>query len=115
MAARRAGQAVWFQIYLNRDRAASEKLLAKVTDLGANAIIFTVDVAWQSKRTRDRRGKANVAAPIATTEPDDNADGKKDKPKGKPSGGAGVSQAISGFQDPYLVWDDIDFIRVSSV
>lgn len=99
MEAREAGQKVWFQIYLNRDRAASEKLLKKVTDLGAAAIIFTVDVAWQSKRTRDRRLKAHVAAPIAG-------------PGKSGAQAAGVSAAISGYQDPRLVWDDIKFIRV---
>lgn len=106
MEAREEGQKVWFQIYLNRDRKKSEELLAKVTQLGAAAVIFTVDVAWQSKRTRDRRSKAIVAAPNPTSS-------GSDKP-GKGTAGAqnaGVSQAISGFQDPHLIWDDIDFIR----
>lgn len=114
MAAREAGQKVWFQIYLNRNRAASERLLEKVTKLGAAAVIFTVDVAWQSKRTRDVRGKAAVAAPIPTTEVDQPA--VKDTGKGKGRSGkqgAGVSSAISGYQDTHLVWDDIKFIRVS--
>lgn len=106
MAAREAGQKVWFQIYLNRDRAASERLLERVTSLGASAIIFTVDVAWQSKRTRDVRGKAAVAAPITTTESDKPGKGTSGKQN------AGVSSAISGYQDSHLVWDDIDFIRV---
>lgn len=105
MAAREAGQKVWFQIYLNRDRAASERLLEKVTNLGAAAVIFTVDVAWQSKRTRDRRLKADVAPPIASTD-------KGGKTGVSGSQGAGVSAAISGYQDPKLVWEDIKFIRV---
>ena len=57
MAARKEGQKVMFQIYLNKDRKASEALLKKVTDLGAAAIIFTVDAAYRSKRTRDVRAK----------------------------------------------------------
>ncbi|KAL7419080.1 hypothetical protein Q5752_005916 [Cryptotrichosporon argae] len=109
MAAREEGQKVWFQIYLNKDRKASEALLRKVTALGAAAVIFTVDVAWQSKRTRDVRAKTTVAAPIETT------GGDKDKGTGGKTGASkaplGVSQAISGFQDTHLVWDDIDFIR----
>ena len=48
------------QIYINKDRKASEALLKKVTDLGAAAIIFTVDAAYQSKRTRDVRAKLAV-------------------------------------------------------
>ena len=78
MAARKEGQKVIFQvggmatrlfvfsadtaqIYLNKDRKASEALLQKVTDLGASAIMFTVDAAWRSKRTRDVRAKSTAA------------------------------------------------------
>ena len=57
MAARNEGQKVMFQIYLNKDRSASETLLKKVTDLGAAAIIFTVDTPYRSKRTMDVRAK----------------------------------------------------------
>ena len=57
MAARTEGQKVMFQIYLNKDRSASEALLKKVTDLGAAAIIFTVDTPYRSKRTMDVRAK----------------------------------------------------------
>jgi len=114
MAARQPGQPVWFQIYLNRDRKASEKLLEKVTNAGATAVIFTVDVAWQSKRTRDRRAKASVAPPNGG---DENKGDAKDKAVRGTAGqqGAGVSQAISGYQDPHLIWEDIDFIRVSQL
>jgi L-lactate dehydrogenase (cytochrome) len=78
MEARKEGQKVFFQvsrnfyiitisavvadaqIYLNKDRKASEVLLEKVTKLGAAAVIFTVDTAWKSKRTRDVRAKTTV-------------------------------------------------------
>jgi len=53
-------QLISHQIYLNKDRKASEALLEKVTKLGASAIMFTVDAAWRSKRTRDVRAKTAV-------------------------------------------------------
>ncbi|KAK8858938.1 hypothetical protein IAR55_003169 [Kwoniella newhampshirensis] len=99
MSARKAGQQVMFQIYLNKDRSASVALLEKVTKLGASAIIFTVDTAWRSKRTRDVRAKAQVAPPPSS-------DGQQ-----KSKTPLGVSQAISGYQDTNLTWGDIDFIR----
>ncbi|OWZ44500.1 L-mandelate dehydrogenase [Cryptococcus neoformans Tu259-1] len=99
MTARKDGQPVMFQIYLNKDRAASIALLKKVTALGANAIIFTVDTAWRSKRTMDVRAKAQVAPP-----PSSSGQQKSASP-------LGVSQAISGYQDTNLTWKDIDFIR----
>ncbi|WWD17560.1 hypothetical protein CI109_102001 [Kwoniella shandongensis] len=99
MAARKEGQEVMFQIYLNKDRSASVALLEKVTRLGASAIIFTVDTPWRSKRTRDVRAKAQVAPPP-------NSEGQQ-----KSKAPLGVSQAISGYQDTNLTWGDIDFIR----
>ncbi|WVQ73082.1 hypothetical protein IAR50_002645 [Cryptococcus sp. DSM 104548] len=101
MSARKAGQHVMFQIYLNKDRAASITLLEKVTRLGADAIIFTVDTAWKSKRTRDVRAKADVAPP-----PNSGEGGPKTS-----KSPLGVSAAISGFQDTNLTWKDIEFIR----
>lgn len=98
--AREEGQKVWFQIYLNKDRERSVELLKKVEDEGVAAVIFTVDVAWQSKRTLDRRAKTALEPPPSNT----------GSQKGEQ--GAGVAAAISGYQDTHLVWDDIDFIRV---
>ncbi|WVW83603.1 hypothetical protein I302_105624 [Kwoniella bestiolae CBS 10118] len=99
MSSRQAGQQVMFQIYLNKDRKASEALLHKVTELGASAIIFTVDTPWRSKRTRDVRAKTAVAPP-----PSSDGQTKSKSP-------LGVSQAISGYQDTNLTWSDIGFIR----
>lgn len=76
-----------------------------MTDYKAAAVIFTVDTAWKSKRTRDVRAKAIVEAPIKETE------GTKGGGRGSKAP-MGVSQAISGYQDTNLTWGDIDFIRV---
>lgn len=92
------------QLYLNRDRPASERLLKKVEDLGCTGIMFTVDAAAASKRTLDQRTKAVLDTPPASaSEP--GQDGKREKKAG------GVAQAISGYQDENLVWEDINFIR----
>lgn len=76
-----------------------------MTDLGASAIIFTVDTAWQSKRTRDVRAKTHIEAPIK-----DSSVGASGSPSKAP---LGIGKAISGYQDTNLTWGDIDFIRVS--
>jgi L-lactate dehydrogenase (cytochrome) len=82
------------KLYLNKDRQASARLLQKVEALGCQAIMFTVDAAAASKRTLDQRTKVS--------------DSTDDDPSGAP---LGVSQAISGYQDDNLVWEDIKFIR----
>ncbi|VUC30166.1 unnamed protein product [Clonostachys rosea] len=84
------------QLYLNRDRSASAALLKKVENLGAKAIVFTVDMAWDSKRTLDVRAKAGASMPSTIPH-------KKN--------GGGVAQAIGGYQDRNLTWKDISFIR----
>ena len=66
--------------------------------------MFTVDAASRSKRTLDQRTKGVSAAPPPSA---------KEQGSGgqKPAKAAGISQAISGYQDDNLVWDDINFIR----
>ncbi|OXG35145.1 L-mandelate dehydrogenase [Cryptococcus neoformans Bt120] len=101
MEAREEGQKVIYQIYLNKDRKASEILLQKVEKLKPAAVMFTVDVPWQSKRTMDTRAKNTVNPPIKDT-----AAGDK-----KSRAPLGVSEAIGGYQDRDLSWEDIAFIR----
>ena len=101
--ARQEGQPLIFQLYLNKDRSASSALVERVTQLGANAIILTVDVCWQSKRTLDVREKlkevSDSPAPKSITAP---AASPKEK---------SVSEQISGYQATNLTWDDIRFVR----
>jgi hypothetical protein len=95
------------KLYLNKDRQKSEELLQKVERLGASAIVFTVDVMMQTKRTLDVRTKhlAKKPAPAQAS--------KDDKVADPPEFKAGVSQAISGYQDFNMTWGDLDLIRVS--
>ncbi|KAL1606607.1 hypothetical protein SLS60_004012 [Paraconiothyrium brasiliense] len=101
--ARLEGQPLVFQLYLNKDRSASSALIERVTQLGASAIILTVDVCWQSKRTLDVRGKLremnDTHTHISPTAPVARAEEKS------------VSEVISGYQDSNLTWSDIGFVR----
>ncbi|KAJ9093821.1 hypothetical protein QFC20_007034 [Naganishia adeliensis] len=90
-----------FQIYLNKDRSASERLLKKVEDLGCKAIMFTVDAPVSGNRTMDIRAKGVVEQAPPSAKDD----------KNKSAAPVGIAQAISGYQDDNLVWDDIAFIR----
>ncbi|OSS52567.1 hypothetical protein B5807_02203 [Epicoccum nigrum] len=101
--ARQDGQPLIFQLYLNKDRSASSALVERVTQLGASAIILTVDVCWQSKRTLDVREKlkevSDSPTPKSITAP---TAGPKEK---------SVSEQISGYQATNLTWNDIGFVR----
>lgn len=47
------------QLYVNRDRKASEVLIKQVDKEGFKGIIFTVDAAVAGKRELDQRSKGN--------------------------------------------------------
>ncbi|KAG9035947.1 Cytochrome b2, mitochondrial precursor [Tulasnella sp. JGI-2019a] len=96
-AARKPNQPLMFQIYLDRHRPNSERLLRRVERDGYKAIMLTVDSAVPGKRERDQRAKGDFQAPATS-----GADGQ---------GALGVAQAISGYQDPDISWDDIAWIR----
>ncbi|KAL4874295.1 L-mandelate dehydrogenase [Aspergillus karnatakaensis] len=107
-------QPLMFQLYLNKDRKASADLLRKVEKLGAKAIVFTVDVAWESKRTLDVRAKAGpiLGTPANSSTNSSSASSSSSSGRARPQRKeAGVAQAIGGYQDRNLTWKDISFIR----
>lgn len=81
--------AVVYQLYVNRDRAASEKILRKIELAGVDAIMLTVDAPVMGKRERDMRAKGEEVKVGGDT--------------GTSGAGAGVAAAISGYIDPNLV------------
>lgn len=98
--ARGEGQPVVYQVYLDKERGRSAEIIRRVTGMGASAIMLTVDVGWQSKRTMDCRAK------VAERE-------REERPSSgtAPGKGSSVSEAISGYQDRNLSWGDIAFVR----
>ncbi len=50
----------WFQLYLWRDRAASEDLIARAAAAGCDCLILTVDTALGSRRLRDIRNGLTI-------------------------------------------------------
>lgn len=83
---------------MNKDRAASERILARVASRGCNAVMLTVDAPVMGKRERDMRAKGEVV---------ETGGGNG----GATTGGAGVASAISGYIDPNLTWDDVDWYK----
>ena len=87
--ARLPGQPVFYQLYVNKDRAVSERILDKIQALGVSAVMLTVDAPVMGNRERDMRAKGEVVETGAGT--------------GGSTQGGGVAQAISGYIDPDLV------------
>ena len=45
----------WFQLYFAKDMGANRELIARAKEMGATAIVFTVDLEWSGNRESDRR------------------------------------------------------------
>lgn len=96
---RQKGQPVIYQLYVNKDRASSERILKKVEQRGVSAVMLTVDAPVMGNRERDMRSKG------------EEVEVGVDHGKGAKTKGGGVAQAISGYIDPNLTWDDIKWYR----
>ena len=85
--ARAATGPVWFQLYVQRDRAFTKDLVQRAEDAGCRALCVTVDSPTFGARNREDRARAELPA--------------RELPnlKGK------------DYLDPTLTWKDIDWLR----
>ena len=56
---------VWFQLYIYRDRGASEALLERVKAAGCRAVVLTVDAPVLGRRERDVRNRFRLPEGLA--------------------------------------------------
>jgi L-lactate dehydrogenase (cytochrome) len=91
---------VFFQLYVNKDRSNSERLLRLAESIGIKAIFLTIDAPDRGKREADERVviEDNVHVPMAGVN------------TGKMSSG-GLAKNTGQFIDDTVTWDDIAWIR----
>ncbi|KAF1958873.1 hypothetical protein CC80DRAFT_441607 [Byssothecium circinans] len=96
----------FFQLYVNKDRRASEVLLKDAEGNGMKGIWFTIDGPVQGKREGDERVKVESAtfAQAAMS----GATGTND------TKGGGLGRTMGGYIDPTFDWDDIAWLRKST-
>ncbi|KAG8833854.1 Cytochrome b2, mitochondrial precursor [Serendipita sp. 399] len=92
-AARVEGQALFFQLYINKDRKESERIIRQIDDLGFKGIMLTVDAPVLGKRERDIRNRP-------TTSDDETSAGR-----------SGVSAKLDSFFDTNLQWEDVAWLK----
>lgn len=91
----------FFQLYVNKNRAASEALLQQVDSLGIRTIFLTVDAPVAGKREADERVRADetMSTPMAgKTAVNDRA-------------GGGLARTMGTYIDDSLSWDDLEWLR----
>ncbi len=65
MSVKQPKQNLIFQLYMNRDRAATERAIRGLQNEGFYAIMLTVDAAMPGKRELDQRTKGDWEGPAA--------------------------------------------------
>jgi L-lactate dehydrogenase (cytochrome) len=91
----------FFQLYVDKQRDKSAKLLKGVENLGVKAIFVTVDAPVPGKREADERVKADESM----SSPMSGAKAKND------SKGGSLGRIMGSYIDPSVSWDDLPWLR----
>ncbi|GCL65755.1 alpha-hydroxy acid oxidase [Pseudaquabacterium pictum] len=95
---------LWFQLYLQPDRALVLDLLQRAEAAGCEAIVLTVDAPCQGVRDAERRAGFQLPAGVAAA----HLQGHRPLPIAVPRGG---SQLFDGLLHHAATWDDIAWLR----
>lgn len=97
----------FFQLYVNKNRKASEVLLRDAEAFGIMGVFVTVDGPVQGKREADERVKVEAPAQLATAAIS-GVSASNDKK------GGGLGRTMGTYIDPTFSWDDIAWLRKST-
>ncbi|KAI0470258.1 FMN-dependent dehydrogenase [Xylaria cf. heliscus] len=96
--ARRGDQVQWLQLYVNADRAITERIVRHAEARGCKGLFITVDAPQLGRREKDMRSKfVDQGSSVQDGQATDTSQG--------------AARAISSFIDPSLSWDDIPWFR----
>ncbi|MBA3452223.1 MAG: alpha-hydroxy-acid oxidizing protein, partial [Deltaproteobacteria bacterium] len=98
---------VWFQLYIYKDRAATEALVRRVEAAGCRALVVTVDAPLLGRRERDVRNR--FALPAGLGVENMHAAGYAQFPV--TAAGSGLAAYFADLIDPALTWEAIDWLR----
>ncbi|CAI4210442.1 unnamed protein product [Parascedosporium putredinis] len=92
---------VFLQLYVDRTRANTEKLLKNALDCGIDGLFLTVDSALPGKREADERIQSDESLTSAISGIQARNDAK----------GGALGRIMGSFIDPALSWDDVPWLR----
>ena len=103
--AKQGDQAQWLQLYVNKDRAITERIIKHAEQRGCGALFITVDAPQLGRREKDLKIKFSDVGSNVQKTGGDNVDRSQ-----------GAARAISSFIDPSLSWKDIPwFLSVTKM
>jgi L-lactate dehydrogenase (cytochrome) len=93
-------QTQWFQLYVNKDRNITKRIVQHAEARGCKGLFITVDAPQLGRREKDMRSKFQ----------DDGSKVQKDGEE-EIDRSQGAARAISSFIDPALCWNDLPFFQ----
>ncbi|KAI9760151.1 MAG: hypothetical protein M4579_001871 [Chaenotheca gracillima] len=98
--AKEGDQVQWLQLYVNKDRKITEKIVKHAESRGCKGLFITVDAPQLGRREKDMRSKfSDVGSNVQSS-------GGSDVDRSQ-----GAARAISSFIDPSLSWKDIPWFK----
>jgi L-lactate dehydrogenase (cytochrome) len=94
--AREGDQVQWLQLYVNKNREITKKIVQHAEKRGCKGLFITVDAPQLGRREKDMRSKFDDTGSNVQNKGGDNVDRSQ-----------GAARAISSFIDPSLSWKDI--------
>lgn len=98
---------LWFQLYIYKDRGATEALVRRVEAAGCQALVFTVDAPLLGKREADMRNQFSL--PEGLSIENMLPDGLGAMPDAARD--SGLAAYFAQLLDPALTWADVDWLR----
>lgn len=98
--AREGDQVQWLQLYVNSDRAVTERIVRHAEKRGCKGLFITVDAPLLGRREKDMRSKFEDTGSNVQASSGGNVDRSQ-----------GAARAISSFIDPSLNWSDIPWFQ----
>ncbi|KAK7208162.1 putative mitochondrial cytochrome b2 [Myxozyma melibiosi] len=97
--AKQGDQVQWLQLYVNKDREITKRIVQHAEKRGCKALWITVDAPQLGRREKDMRSKYDEQAAQVQSD-----EGTVDRSQG-------AARAISSFIDPSLSWKDIPWFQ----
>lgn len=94
---------LFYQLYVNKDRKATEKLVKEISALDPVAIMVTADLPVVGKREADERVQLDAGYQTASHMAVQTVKGDKK--------GSGLARSTGSFIDPSLTWKDIAWLK----
>ena len=98
---------VWFQLYVYKDRAATEALVRRVEAAGCRALVLTVDAPLLGRRERDVRNRFALPPHLGVQNMYAHGYAAVDAPDGE----SGLAAYFATLLDPALTWEAVSWLR----